>query len=43
MPDNNPQIVYAAAYENVTQALAALDAIEQLHKDELREALKSEG
>ncbi len=35
MPDSNPQVVYAAAYENVTQALAALDAIEQLHKDEL--------
>jgi len=35
MPDSNPQVVYAAAYENVPQALAALDAIEQLHKDEL--------
>jgi hypothetical protein len=35
MPDSKRQILYAAAYENVTAALAALDAIEQLHKDEM--------
>ena len=28
-------ILYAAAYENVTDALADLDTIEQLHKDEM--------
>ena len=28
-------IVYAAAYETVQAALAGLDAIEQLHEDEL--------
>jgi hypothetical protein len=28
-------VVYAAAYETVEAALADLDAIEQLHKDEL--------
>ena len=35
MPDSKRQVLYAAAYENVTAALAALDAIEQLHKDEM--------
>jgi hypothetical protein len=35
MPDSKRQVVYAAAYGNVTQALADLDAIEQLHKDEV--------
>jgi hypothetical protein len=35
MPDSKRQVPYAAAYENVTAALAALDAIEQLHKDEM--------
>ncbi|TVZ06603.1 hypothetical protein EAS64_04230 [Trebonia kvetii] len=35
MPDSKRQVVYAAAYGNVTQALAGLDAIEQLHKDEV--------
>jgi hypothetical protein len=34
MPDSKRQVVYAAAYQNVTQALADLDAIEQLHKDQ---------
>jgi hypothetical protein len=35
MPDSKRHVLYAAAYENVTAALAALDAIEQLHKDEM--------
>ena len=35
MPDSKRHLVYAAAYGNVTQALAGLDAIEQLHKDEV--------
>jgi hypothetical protein len=35
MTDSKRQVVYAAAYEDVTQALADLDAIEQLHKDEM--------
>jgi hypothetical protein len=33
--DSKQQVVYAAAYEDVTQALADPDAIEQLHKDEM--------
>ena len=35
MAENKQLIVYAAAYETVEAALADLDAIEQLHKDEL--------
>jgi hypothetical protein len=35
MTDSKQQVVYAAAYADVTQALADLDAIEQLHKDEV--------
>ena len=35
MTDSKRQVVYAAAYADVTQALADLDAIEQLHKDEV--------
>ena len=35
MPDSNLQVLYAAAYGNVTVALAALDAIEGLHHDEM--------
>jgi uncharacterized membrane protein len=35
MPESKRQILYAAAYENVTAALAALDAIERLHEDEV--------
>ena len=35
MADKNPLLLYTAAYETVTAALADLDAIEQLHKDEL--------
>jgi hypothetical protein len=34
MSDSKRQVVYAAAYADVAQALAALNAIEQLHKDE---------
>ena len=33
--ENKQLVVYAAAYENVDAALADLDAIEQLHKDEV--------
>ena len=35
MADSKRQVVYAAAYTDVTQALTDLDAIEQLHKDEV--------
>jgi len=35
MTDSKRQVVYAAAYADVTQALADLDAIEQLHKNEV--------
>jgi len=35
MAEKKALIVYAAAYETVEAALADLDAIEQLHKDEL--------
>ena len=35
MPEKKNLIVYAAAYETVQSALADLDAIQQLHKDEL--------
>ena len=35
MADENQLLLYTAAYETVTAALADLDAIEQLHKDEL--------
>jgi hypothetical protein len=35
MAENKPLVVYAAAYESVDAALADLDAIEQLHKDEM--------
>lgn len=34
MPDSKRNLVYAAAYGNVTQALAGLDAIGQLHKND---------
>jgi hypothetical protein len=33
--ENKQLVVYAAAYETVEAALADLDAIEQLHKDEM--------
>src|SRR4249920_3844229 len=35
MAEKKPLVVYAAAYETAEAALADLDAIEQLHKDEL--------
>ena len=35
MAEKKALIVYAAAYETVEAALADLDAIEQLHKDEM--------
>jgi hypothetical protein len=35
MAENKQLVVYAAAYESVDAALADLDAIEQLHKDEM--------
>jgi len=35
MAEKKPLLVYAAAYETVEAALADLDAIEQLHKDEM--------
>ena len=35
MADVKQLVVYAAAYETVDAALADLDAIEQLHKDEM--------
>ncbi len=35
MPGSKRYLVYAAAYGNVTQALAGLDAIEQLHENEV--------
>ena len=35
MAENKQLVVYAAAYETADAALADLDAIEQLHKDEV--------
>jgi hypothetical protein len=35
MAENKQLVVYAAAYDSVDAALADLDAIEQMHKDEL--------
>jgi len=35
MTDKRPMMVYAATYQNVSDAETDLDAIEQLHKDEL--------
>jgi len=35
MAENEQLLLYTAAYDSVTAALAALDAIEQLHKDEM--------
>jgi hypothetical protein len=35
MAEKKQMVVYAAAYETVEAALADLDAIEQLHKDEM--------
>jgi len=33
--EKKPQIVYAAAYDSLSDALADLDAVEQLHKDQV--------
>ena len=35
MAESKQLVVYAAAYETVDAALADLDAIEQLHKDQM--------
>ena len=35
MAENKQLVVYAAAYDSVDAALADLDAIEQLHKDQM--------
>ena len=35
MTEKKPMVVYAAAYESVSAAMADLDAIEQLHKDQV--------
>jgi hypothetical protein len=35
MADNKSMVLYAASYESVSAALAALDDIEQLHKDQV--------
>jgi|SRR5580693_7617537 hypothetical protein len=35
MAEKNTVVVYAAAYESVEAALTDLDAVEQLHKDEV--------
>jgi hypothetical protein len=35
MADKDQLVLYTAAYETLAAALAALDAIEQLHKDEM--------
>ena len=35
MAEKKPVVLYAASYDSVSAALADLDAIEQLHKDEL--------
>jgi len=35
MADNNSMLLYAASYESVSAARAALDDIEQLHKDQV--------
>ncbi len=35
MSDKKPMMVYAAAYESVSDAMSALDDIEQMHKDKM--------
>ena len=35
MTDTKPMMVYAASYQNLSDALADLDAVEQLHKDDI--------
>jgi hypothetical protein len=33
--DNNPMVLYTATYDSVSDALADLDAVDQLHKDQM--------
>jgi uncharacterized membrane protein len=35
MTEKKPMVVYAATYESVSDAIADLDAVEQLHKDQV--------
>ena len=35
MPDKKPMVVYAATYQSLSAAVADLDAVEQLHKDDI--------
>jgi uncharacterized membrane protein len=35
MAEKSSMVIYAAAYDNVTTALADLDTVEQLHKDKM--------
>jgi hypothetical protein len=35
MAEKSSMVIYAAAYDNVTTALADLDAVEQMHKDHM--------
>jgi uncharacterized membrane protein len=35
MTEKKPMVVYAAAYENLSDAMADLDAVDQLHKDQV--------
>ena len=35
MTDNKPMMLYTATYDSVSAAMTDLDAIEQLHKDEI--------
>ena len=35
MTDTKPMMVYAASYQNLSDARADLDAVEQLHKDDI--------
>ena len=35
MTDNNPMVLYTATYDSVSDALADLDAVDQLHKDQM--------
>ena len=35
MTDNKPMVLYTAVYNSVSDALADLDAIDQLHKDQV--------
>jgi len=35
MTDNKPMMLYTATYDSVSAAMTDLDAIEQLHKDQM--------